>query len=112
MLFRSYVRCKCILPFAALAAIATGGSAQAPSSPPPEPSPAAWRVGPIDMSGLIDGYLSYNANHPSNSANGQVNDLYNFDDKTGQLNLSELRLTLNHDPEPIGAHRPLLGPHQ
>lgn len=56
------------------------------------------------LSGLIDGYYSYNANRPSDTANGQMNDLYNFNDKTDQFNLSELRLTLNHDPDPIGAH--------
>ena len=58
----------------------------------------------MDISGLIDGYYSYNANRPSDAANGQVNDLYNFNDKTDQFNLSEARLTLNHDPDPVGAH--------
>jgi Putative beta-barrel porin-2, OmpL-like. bbp2 len=58
----------------------------------------------MDISGLIDGYYSYNANRPSGTANGQANDLYNFDDKTDQFNLSEARLTLNHDPDPVGAH--------
>lgn len=57
----------------------------------------------MELSGLIDGYYSYNANRPSDAANGQVNDLYNFNDKTDQFNLSELKLTLNHDPDPIGA---------
>ena len=58
----------------------------------------------MDISGLIDGYYSYNANRPSDAANGQANDLYNFNDKTDQFNLSEARLTLNHDPDPVGAH--------
>ena len=58
----------------------------------------------MDISGLIDGYYSYNANRPSDAANGQINDLYNFNDKTDQFNLSEARLTLNHDPDPVGAH--------
>ena len=58
----------------------------------------------MDVSGLIDGYYSYNYNRPSSEANGQVNDLYNFNDKTDMFNLSELRLTLNHDPDPVGAH--------
>jgi hypothetical protein len=84
---------------------------QAPASAPaPAPAPAApaaaptWSVGPMDISGLIDGYYSYNANRPSSAANGQANDLYNFNDKTDQFNLSEARLTLNHDPDPVGAH--------
>ncbi len=58
----------------------------------------------MDISGLIDGYYSYNQNRPSFTANGQANDLYNFNDKTDQFNLSEARLTLNHDPDPVGAH--------
>ena len=58
----------------------------------------------MDISGFIDGYYSYNANRPSNSANGQVNDLYNFNDKTDQFSLSAAKLTLNHDPDPVGAH--------
>jgi len=58
----------------------------------------------MDISGLIDGYYTYNANRPAYDFNGQVNDLYNFNDKTDQFNLSELRLTLNHDPDPVGAH--------
>ena len=62
----------------------------------------------MDLSGLIDGYYSYNANRPGDAANGQANDLYNFNDKTDQFNLAEARLTLNHDPDPVGAHVDLL----
>ena len=58
----------------------------------------------MDVSGFIDGYYSYNQNRPSSSANGQSNDLYNFNDKTDQFNLNAAKLTLNHDPDPIGAH--------
>lgn len=59
----------------------------------------------MDISGLIDGYYSYNQNRPaSNSFAGQVNQLYNFNDQTDQFSLSEARLTLNHDPDPVGAH--------
>jgi hypothetical protein len=81
--------------------------ATAAQAPAPAAAPAAsptWSVGPMDISGLIDGYYSYNANRPSDSANGQINDLYDFNDKTDQFNLSEARLTLNHDPDPVGAH--------
>jgi hypothetical protein len=58
----------------------------------------------MDISGMIDGYYSVNVNQPTNAANGQVNDLYNFNDKTDQFNLSAAKLTLNHDPDPVGAH--------
>lgn len=81
--------------------------AQAQTAPTPAPAPAApptLSVGALDFSGFIDGYYSYNANRPSNAANGQVNDLYNFNDKTDQFNLSAADLTINHAPDPIGVH--------
>ncbi|MDE3200095.1 MAG: porin [Acidobacteriota bacterium] len=88
-------------------ALAVGAMVQAQSSSQaPAPAPAApptWSVGPMELSGLIDGYYSYNANRPSDAANGQINDLYNFNDKTDQFNLAEAKLTLNHDPDPVGA---------
>ena len=60
----------------------------------------------MDISGFIDGYYSFNFNRP-NTSDGlydQVNQLYNFNDKTDQFELSAAKLTLNHDPDPIGAH--------
>ena len=102
---------KSLLGAAMATAIAAGAQTPAASSstpaPTPAPAPAAaptWSVGPMELSGLIDGYYSYNANRPTDLANGQMNDLYNFNDKTDQFNLAEARLTLNHDPDPIGAH--------
>jgi hypothetical protein len=56
------------------------------------------------VTAFIDGYYSYNYNQPTNSANGQINDLYNFNDKTDTVDLSAVKLTLNHDPAPFGAH--------
>jgi hypothetical protein len=92
-------------------ATSTPASDSAPAAPAQAPAPAAapaaaptWSVGPMDISGLIDGYYSFNYNRPSSLANGQANDLYNFNDKTDQFNLAEARLTLNHDPDPVGAH--------
>ena len=85
--------------------------AQTQSAPAPAPTPAApptWSVGSLDFSGFIDGYYSYNANRPSNAANGQANDLYNFNDKTDQFNLSAAKFTVNHDPDPIGVRFDLL----
>jgi hypothetical protein len=76
-------------------------------APAPATAPAAvvptWSVGPMDISGFIDGYYSYNANRPSDAANGQTNDLYNFNDKTDQFSLNAAKLTLSHDADPIGA---------
>jgi hypothetical protein len=90
----------------ALVAAAQTAAPAAPTAAPAAPAPAAptWSVGSIDFSGFIDGYYSYNFNTPSNANNGQVNDLYNFNDKTDQFNLSAAKLTLNHDPDPVGVH--------
>jgi hypothetical protein len=76
---------------------------QAPAAPA-APAAPTWSVGPMDVSGFIDGYYSVNFNRPTATNNGQVNDLYNFDDKTDQFSLSAAKLTLNHDPDPVGAH--------
>lgn len=91
----------------AVAAHTQSTSAPAPAAPPPPPTPAAapvWSVGAIDFSGYFDGYYSYNVNRPSNAANGQINDFYDFNDKTDQFNLAGLVLTLNHNPNPVGFH--------
>jgi hypothetical protein len=81
---------------------------QAAATPAAAPAAPTWSVGPMDVSGLIDGYYSYNANRPSDLANGQTNQLYNFNDKTDQFNLNAAKLTLNHDADPVGAHIDLL----
>jgi hypothetical protein len=79
-------------------------AAPAATAPTTADTPKPWRVGPMDVSGFLDGYYSYNANGPSTDANGKTNDLYNFNDKTNQFNLSAAKLTLNHDPGLLGAH--------
>ena len=92
------------------ASASTPTPAQSPA-PAPAPAPAAaptWSLGSLDFSGYIDGYYSYNANRPSNTANGQANDLYNFNDKTDQFNLSAAKFTINHDPDPFGVHVDLI----
>jgi hypothetical protein len=58
----------------------------------------------MDLSGFIDGYYTYNANRPSSTSSvGQVNQLYNFNDQADTFSLSAAKLTLNHDPDPVGA---------
>ena len=83
-------------------AIALTVSAQTPAATTPAPAPApapapTWSAGPMDISGFIDGYYSANFNRPE-SPYDQVNQLYNFNDKTDQFELSAAKLTLNHDP--------------
>ena len=87
------------------AAPAAPAQAPAPAAAPAAPAAApTWSVGPLDLSGYIDGYYSFNFNRP-NTTDGfdQVNQLYNFDDKTDQFELSGAKLTLNHAPDPVGA---------
>ncbi|MGO9776645.1 MAG: porin [Terracidiphilus sp.] len=100
-------------------ALALMAGAQSPPAPEPAPAPApaaapaatpaapaapTWSVGPMDISGFIDGYYSGNFNRPTGPNYAQVNQLYNFNDNTDQFSLSAAKLTLNHDPDPVGAH--------
>jgi hypothetical protein len=55
-------------------------------------------VGPIDFSGLIDGYYTFNFNHPASATNG----LYNFDTAANQFSLNMAKLTMSHSADPIG----------
>ena len=82
-------------------------AAQAPAAAPaaaPAPLNFPWKLGPMAVTAFVDGYYSYNYNQPTTSANNQTNDLYNFNDKTDTVDLSAVKLTLNHDPAPFGAH--------
>lgn len=94
----------------AAAASAAPAQSQAPASTPPAttppaqepaPSPASsptWSVGPIDFSGLVDGYYSFDANHPASS----MNQLYNFDVKANQFSLNMAKVSLSHTADPVG----------
>jgi hypothetical protein len=84
-------------PAAPAPATTTAPAAAAPAAAP------VWSVGTVDFSGYLDGYFSYNNNRPAN----MTNDYYNFDDQDN-FNLEAAKLTLNHDPDPIGAHLDLL----
>ena len=82
----------------------TGSSSRSGTSgarpPPPRPRGASAH----GHQRLYRRLLQLNFNRPTVAANGQINDLYNFNDKTDQFNLSAAKLTLNHDPDPVGAH--------
>jgi len=78
-------------------------AAQAPA-PAPAATPATWRFAGVDWTGYVDGYGSLNNNHPTNAANAQSNDLYNFNDRTDQFDLAEARITFNRNPAPVGVH--------
>lgn len=78
-----------------------GGAGQ-PETPPtpaaPAPPSQSLTFHKIDFSAMLDAYGSWNDNHPASG----FNDLYNFNDKTDQLDLNMLKLTVSHDPDPIG----------
>jgi hypothetical protein len=95
----------------AAAPAAAPAPADQPAAAPAAPAAPTWSVGPMDISGFVDGYYSFNTNTPAPASNvavptgyDQINQLYNFNDKTDQFSLSAAKLTLNHDPDPVGAH--------
>jgi Putative beta-barrel porin-2, OmpL-like. bbp2 len=98
------IRLKCVFAFstAALLAVSAFGQDAPAQAPAPAAAPAAapppWSVGPIDFSGLIDGYYSFNFNHPAS----QVNGLYNFDTAANQFSLNMAKLSMSHSADPIG----------
>ena len=104
---------------AAQAAATTPPATAAPSSAPAAqdtaaaqtpaaaPAPPTWSVGPIDFSGLVDGYYSFNANHPADMGSCNFpatcgNQLYNFDVQPNQFSLNMAKLSLSHSPDPVG----------
>jgi hypothetical protein len=87
-----------------LSSLACGQSAPAaspaPATAPPQdsvPSPT-WSAGPIDFSGLIDGYYSFNFNHPASG----FNQLYNFNVRSNEFSLNMAKLSLSHAAGPVG----------
>jgi len=101
----------------------TTPAAQTTTTPAPTPTPAAtpetppaaapaaaptWSVGPIDFSGEVSGYYSFNANHPHNqgvlspSSSDTGNNLYNFDSQANTMDLSFAKLAMSHSPDPVG----------
>jgi len=69
-------------------------------APAPAAAPSVWSIGGIDFSGLVDGYYNFNANHPPASSNG--NQLRNFDYDANAFSLNMAKLTMSHDPDPVG----------
>jgi hypothetical protein len=58
---------------------------------------------------MIDGYYTFNFNHPvpsspptTNLSTGGGNQLYNFNTNSQQFSLGMAKLTMSHDPDPIG----------
>jgi hypothetical protein len=78
---------------------ATGTSTTAPAAPatPPAPPP---KFGGFVFSGLIDGYINDNTNHPA----GALNQLQNFDIINGQPELSLIKFTVDKSDGIFGFH--------
>jgi len=106
-----FTRLKCVLVVVTalwFAASVFGQNAPAPA-PAPAAAPPPWSIGAIDFSGLVDGYYSFNGNHPppTPSANvggltGAGNQLYNFNVNANQFSLNMAKLSMTHSADPIG----------
>jgi hypothetical protein len=78
--------------------VATQDTTAAAATPATTPAEPTWSAGPIEFSGLVDGYYDTNLNHPST----MDNQLRNFDEKAGQFSLNMMKVTMQHDPDPVG----------
>lgn len=65
-------------------------------TPPATPDPVL--PGKLQVSGLIDGYYSFNANHPASG----FTTLRNFEVKANQFSLNMVKLSLTKAAEPVG----------
>ncbi|MBK5292542.1 MAG: porin [Acidobacteriia bacterium] len=97
---------KCIRTLYALLMVALTAFAQTPpaqtsdaQAAPPPADPPAWTLGGIKFSGLVDGFYSFNANHPASGSNSIVRV---YDQKTNTFSLNMAKLAMEHAPEPIG----------
>ncbi|HEY4086635.1 MAG TPA: outer membrane beta-barrel protein [Bryobacteraceae bacterium] len=80
---------------------APDSSATAAAAPAPTPPP---RFKGFVFSGLIDGYVNDNTNHPAGAPLGAYNQLQNFDIINGQPELSLIKFTLDKSDSIFGFH--------
>ncbi len=80
-----------------LLAASTVVFAQAPA-PAPASTPTAFSIGSISLSGTVDGYFSFNNNHPAS----RVNTLHNFDASANSFDLNFAKMRLEMAPDPVG----------
>jgi hypothetical protein len=92
-------RSKCIRGVLAALFIAAACSGQTTTTDTPAPaSNSIWSAGPIEFSGLVDGYYSFNFNHPQS----RNNNLRNFDAKANQFSLNMMKITAEQAADPVG----------
>ena len=90
-------------PAAATAAPAAAAAAAAPaalaiSAPAAAPEPKFLAKSYISVSGILDGYYNFDANHPGDGDT----QLRNFDIRANTVSLTEAKIVLAHDPGPFG----------
>src|SRR3569833_178860 len=79
----------------------TPDSSATAAAPAPAPPP---KFGGFVFSGLIDGYVNDNTNHPSGGPLGAYNQLQNFDIINGQPELSLIKFTVDKSDSIFGFH--------
>jgi hypothetical protein len=85
-------------PAAGTTTAPTPGTAPSPATPPaPPPQYGGWV-----FSGLVDGYVTDNTNHPA--ANDGFNQLQNFDIINGQPEMSLVKVTVDKSDSVFGIH--------
>lgn len=72
--------------------------AQTPAPAPAPSEPPKFEIGPIKMSGTVDGYYSFNNNHPASRINTQ----HNFDVSANSFDLNFAKMRLEMAPDPVG----------
>jgi hypothetical protein len=68
------------------------------SAPTAASEPGALAKSPISVSGVLDGYYDFDANHPDDGDT----QLRNFDIRANTVSLAEAKIVLAHDPAPFG----------
>lgn len=87
------------LTFAGLGFIAASCVAFAQTAEPAKAvEPAKFEIGPIKLSGTLDGYYSFNNNHPASRINTQ----HNFSASANSFDLNFAKMRLEMAPEPVG----------
>jgi hypothetical protein len=83
---------------------ATDAAAQAATSTAAPAAPAtttlAGLLGPVTLSGFVDGYYGYNSNQPA----GRTTAFRNFDINSSQFALNMIELVADKSPDPAASH--------
>lgn len=87
-----------VIPFMVCLGAAAQDASQAPAAPAASSAPPTFSVGPISVSGTVDGYYSFNNNHPASRVNTQ----HNFDASANSFDLNFAKMRLEMAPDPVG----------